>query len=134
MINRSDPPRIVPKVWGTEEWILNGEKYACKRLTVQPGFHCSMHRHLVKDETFVCEGGFGWILVDCDPIEVSQGVIVEIPPGTWHQFWCPENEDDPLVLLEVSTRHDDADVERRSESGSLTKPMRCPAPGEAPTG
>ena len=66
--------RIVPKVWGQEEWLVNQaleaepsdgkltgtsvpHGYCLKRLAIRPRAQCSMHRHLVKDETFLVEHG-----------------------------------------------------------------------------
>lgn len=114
----------VKKDWGTEKWLVNGERFCCKRLIVKPGYRCSMHRHLKKEEVFIVESGWGNVLVDEDPYELDPGVIVEIPVGAWHMFWNPGTE--PLVMLEISTHHDDADVERHSKSGPLKTALRVP--------
>ena len=134
MSNRTEKSKVVIKAWGREEILINGDLYCCKRLIVNPGYQCSVHRHLSKDETFVIESGYGWCIVNDRAVELLVGSIVEIPPRTWHSFWCPAGEEFPLVMLEVSTHHDDADVERRSKSGPLIEPLRCPAPEEAPSG
>lgn len=126
MSNQTEPPKIVEKVWGREVWLVNGEQYCAKRLTVNPGWRCSMHRHPRKDETFIVESGYGWALVEDDPIELLPGTIVEVPPNTWHMFWCPAGHPTPLVFLEVSTHHDDQDVVRHSESAPLKTPLRVP--------
>ena len=43
--------KIVKKVWGHEEWIINRD-YCGKKLILKKGFRCSIHHHKVKDETF----------------------------------------------------------------------------------
>lgn len=131
MSNRIEAPCVVEKVWGHEDWLVNEPLYCLKRLFVTPGFRCSMHKHPVKAETFVIEHGAGWAFVGDEPIPLTPGVIVKIPPDTWHCFWCPTGAPRPLVMLEVSTHHDDADVERHSESGPLVEPLRCAVPGAA---
>jgi len=130
MSNRTEPPRTVEKVWGTERWLVNGELYCCKRLHVNRGYQCSFHRHLVKDETFIVEWGHGQAVVGGKLIDLEPGAIVEIPPGTWHKFWCP-SDSLGLMMLEVSTHHDDADVERSSESGPIPEILECDALKEA---
>jgi mannose-6-phosphate isomerase-like protein (cupin superfamily) len=49
--------KVVEKLWGREEWIVNNELYCAKRLIVDPGFSCSLHSHNIKDETFVIQDG-----------------------------------------------------------------------------
>jgi mannose-6-phosphate isomerase-like protein (cupin superfamily) len=114
----------VSKVFGAEDWYVNNELYCLKRLYITPGFRCSWHRHLVKDETFLVESGQGfiaWETVDDLGKPVSNqafaypGITVRIPPGTWHYF----GSESGMVLLEVSTHHEDDDVERRDSSGRL---------------
>lgn len=118
--------RIVPKAWGVEHWLVNTDLYCLKRLMVNPGWRCSMHRHPIKSETFIVESGLGWALVEDDPIELCPGAIVEVPPNAWHMFWCPTGWAAPLVILEVSTHHDDGDVVRHSESAPLKTPLYAP--------
>ena len=42
----------VDKVWGSEEWIVNNDKYCGKILNLKKGFRGSVHHHKNKNETF----------------------------------------------------------------------------------
>lgn len=114
----------VPKAWGCEKILINGNHYCAKRLIVTPGWRCSLHRHLVKEECFCVEQGTGTIWGPLGPVRVAPGAVVEIPAGTWHCFWNDGDVD--LVLLEISTHHDDADVERLTQSGPLHHALFMP--------
>jgi mannose-6-phosphate isomerase-like protein (cupin superfamily) len=105
----------VQKTWGTEQYVTNTELYCCKLLTVEKMKVCSRHRHLKKTETFYVFTGSGYIEIGDQLIKVKPKDVVHIPTGVWHRFWT----EDCMVLLEVSTHHDDADVERQTESGSV---------------
>jgi mannose-6-phosphate isomerase-like protein (cupin superfamily) len=126
---------IVSKVWGHEEWIVNqalGEPessprlerdslpsgYCLKRLVIQPRAQCSMHRHQVKDETFVVEAGVVHFELAGETSALLAGDQMRVPAGTWHRF---TNRDHHRIacILEVSTFHDDADSFRREESRLL---------------
>jgi mannose-6-phosphate isomerase-like protein (cupin superfamily) len=100
------------KAWGYEEWLCNNTLYCAKKLIVQSGWQCSRHYHPRKDETFICESGYGWVCVEGELVELLPGTSVRILPGTWHFFLCPHSEKQPLVILEVSTYHSDEDVVR----------------------
>lgn len=122
MSDSLDIGRVVEKKWGKEIWIVNGPLYCGKKLIVNPGWRCSKHRHLHKDETFYVESGYGWIMLDDEPVRMLPGTVLRIPPGTWHCFWnaCKV----PFILMEISTHHDDADVERANESAPLKEPLK----------
>jgi mannose-6-phosphate isomerase-like protein (cupin superfamily) len=107
-----DNEDIVKKVWGEEQILVNGPLYCAKYLFVNPGFLCSTHRHGVKDETFICIAGSGFISINGEVRAFSEGDRQPVSPGTWHYFGSV----DGMTLLEVSTTHSDSDVERRSES------------------
>ena len=110
---------ITVKTWGHEELWVNGPLYCSKRLHVKRGFVCSLHRHRVKHECFVVKQGTGWAIVDQKPYQLTEGAVLEVPAGAWHQFWCPANSLIPLILLEISTHHSEEDVERLTLSGPL---------------
>lgn len=114
----------IHKAWGYELVLSSTNLYTLKKLVVNPGWRCSLHRHKIKDETFVCESGYGWVCIENDPIEMRRGLSVRVMPQDWHYFWCPNSEIYPMVLLEVSTRHSDDDVERQNES-SLLRSLMC---------
>lgn len=104
------------KVWGYEIQLINCPLYCAKILVVTPGYTCSLHRHAIKTETFfVLEGRLGVQVGYTNEHEVKTvGDCIHLPPGTFHRFWCANNNH--AVFLEVSTTHDDSDVERLEES------------------
>lgn len=104
--------KIVPKLWGEEQYITNTSRYCAKFLHVQPHYVCSEHMHRVKDETFHVIAGEGVILVGGRVLSVTAGDTVHVPVRTYHCFATATG----MTLLEISTHHSDEDVERLSES------------------
>jgi mannose-6-phosphate isomerase-like protein (cupin superfamily) len=121
----------VRKSWGRELWIVNHpgpNGYCAKKLLVAAGHICSMHRHLVKNESFIVVAGSGYIEIEGQPpMYVEPGSVVDIEAGTWHRFWTKTG----MQILEVSSFHDDKDVERKSASGELRKADRLIFDAEA---
>lgn len=120
----------VPKVWGREIWLCNTPLYCAKLLVLAPGWQCSLHRHLIKDETFFMLEGDG-VYVTCGASGAKVNALLpgdsfHVPPGLWHRFWSPEGL---AVLLEVSTQHSDDDVERLEPSGPARHGALAPVPG-----
>lgn len=106
--------KSVKKLWGREIWIVNNELYCAKYLYLHPRFACSLHRHAVKDETFTVLSGNCTLEFADLRREMVAYHSQRIAPGTWHRF---SNPGDALcVILEVSTHHEDADVERKEPS------------------
>lgn len=126
--------RTCEKVWGREVWLVNHPRFCAKQLYLTPGFACSLHRHADKDECFVVSEGTGWLELGPDLYRLLPGHAFVVPRMTWHRFWA----DVPgrgVVILEISSHHDDLDVERlhpsgRIGSGCLIK--ASPPPSEAP--
>ena len=107
----------IDKYWGEEIILINFPRYCAKLLVIDPGMMCSNHHHLVKDETFFVLEGQPLIQLEGGLWEQkAPGDCVHIPVGTWHRFGAVES---PALMLEVSSHHDDADVERRDPSGPL---------------
>ena len=119
--------RYVPKAWGHEEILVATPLYTLKRLTVLPGFRCSLHYHAEKDETFLVESG----RLQLETVAVtsagdfrgershriySAGQQVTLPPYTAHRFQCATDE--PCVFLEVSTADRETDSYRLELSGA----------------
>ena len=103
----------MPKVWGDEVWLVNNEKYCGKLLFLDAGASSSLHLHRVKQETFYCM--LGQIGLHIEGRNYMLGPFSRpktIMPGEKHQF----NSVIESVILEISTHHDDGDVERFSES------------------
>lgn len=107
----------VAKEWGGELWLVNNELYCAKFLFLKPGFQCSLHRHTVKDETFLVREGVVGLEYGTQVVYLGPGDQQRIAPRTWHRF---KNAGKQLaIILEVSTHHDDSDVERQTASGKL---------------
>ena len=112
------------KVWGKEILLTNPQntfspnQYCSKLMVVESGWQCSLHRHLVKDETFFILDGVVIIETSLDGEKLSWDVFtagdsIHIRPKVWHRFKATNN---PVLMLEVSTPHSDGDVERMEES------------------
>ena len=104
----------VEKLWGSEFWIVNNEKYCSKILHFEKGKRLSMHFHKMKDESWYLLKGklmFYWIDTTVGKV-VSQtfdkGQAVRIPPGLPHQLLALEDSD----VIETSTQHFDSDSYR----------------------
>ncbi len=105
----------VEKTWGSEDWLVNCDKYCAKILTINQ--HCggSYHHHESKDETFLCLSGVAQFLLEDNEGHISiyglaSGDSVQIFPQ-WPHLLIGISEE-PCILLEVSTHHDDEDVVR----------------------
>ena len=104
----------VPKAWGEEMIIHNGEDYCGKILRFNDGGRFSMHFHMKKSETwYVRSGEFQLNMID--PTNASEtshllehGDVVEIPPGQPHQLIALAAGE----IFEVSTQHFDYDSYR----------------------
>ena len=107
--------KIVLKVWGHEEWIVNNEKYCGKKLVFKKGYRCSMHYHKIKDETFYVISGK--ILMELDGVKriMTPGDSQRILPGQKHRVTAYENSS----LFEISTFHMDEDSYREEVSGKI---------------
>lgn len=111
--------KTVDKVWGTEVWLVNNERYCAKLLNIKPGYQCSLHYHPVKKETFiVLDGGVNLeIGLSNDTTFLVAGESYTLEPNTPHRF--SSYTDSPAVILEISSTHSDDDVVRLEESRAL---------------
>ena len=118
----------VEKNWGSETWIVNKQEYCGKLLKFTEGKKCSVHYHLLKDETFYLHSGkvemhwmdpLGSIHDDQDQIlkefdKLKQVVVLEagdsfyVPKHRIHQVFALEDSD----VFEFSTEHFDEDSYR----------------------
>lgn len=105
---------VVPKVWGTEKWIVNDPKhqYCHKKLEIDKGGVCSLHRHDIKLETFTLESGKVQLILGEEIVEMLPGDSRTVIPGTYHSFAGYHFS----VITEVSTFHSDDDSYRLWES------------------
>lgn len=110
------PIKIVPKDWGSEEWIVNNDLYCGKILRIKSGHYSSWHYHKVKTETFQVISGFLKVLysMDDDIVEarstvLSEGECMDIPIGMRHRLIAYGKD---VTFLEISTHHEDSDSYR----------------------
>ena len=105
------------KVWGTEYWLENREHYCFKVLVINPGMQCSLHFHKIKKETFFVFSGFVRLEMKTpDSVRIlAPGQSQFITPGRAHRF----SSEAGAVIFEVSTTHQDSDVERIEESRKI---------------
>jgi mannose-6-phosphate isomerase-like protein (cupin superfamily) len=106
--------KIVNKVWGSEEWIVNRD-YCGKILNLKKGFRCSIHYHKKKDETFYILEGKVLLELEGKKEIVKQGDIRLIKPNQKHRFTGLEDS----KIIEFSTHHNDADSYRDEPSGEV---------------
>jgi len=115
MSRARQPVRIVPKGWGREVWIANGELYCGKILEIKKGKKCSLHYHKLKTESFFLRAGRLKIRIKTSPqaetieeFEMRAGECMDITPGLVHQMEAIEDAE----LYEFSTQHFDSDSHR----------------------
>ena len=114
----------VPKIWGEEIWLTNIALYCAKFLALKDGYQCSVHRHLRKTETFFVLEGVVNLEVQTGPdqqvlktIRLQAGESYHLAVGVFHRFSTAEPGG--ALILEVSTKHDDLDVERQEDSRAI---------------
>jgi mannose-6-phosphate isomerase-like protein (cupin superfamily) len=110
-----EPVRIVPKGWGREVWVANGDLYCGKILEINKGKRLSLHYHKLKTESFYLRAGRLLIRIkespEAETIEefiLEAGQCMDIPIGVVHQMEALEDAE----LYEFSTQHFDTDSHR----------------------
>lgn len=114
---------ITEKVWGREIQLCNESNYCSKLLVLKPRYQSSLHRHTLKHEEFFLLDGYvivEWVDDDGQPQskELNIGDSFKVRARTWHRFKSDTRWGES-VLLEISSHHDDSDVERMEESGPI---------------
>lgn len=105
--------QLVKKVWGYEVWLVNRPEYCGKFLLVNRDAESSYHCHRQKTETFYCMEGQAILTVENEEYDLNPSARSKtIFPGEFHKFRALGK----TALLEVSTHHDDNDVERKEDS------------------
>jgi mannose-6-phosphate isomerase-like protein (cupin superfamily) len=112
------PVHIEPKGWGREIWIANNSLYCGKILEIRRGRRCSLHYHVLKNESFFLRTGrlrvrVKWTVHGAraqavEEFEMSAGQCLDVPAGLIHQMEALEDAE----LLEFSTQHFDSDSHR----------------------
>jgi quercetin dioxygenase-like cupin family protein len=104
------------KLWGSEEWLANTDKYCGKILVLEEGFRCSYHFHKNKDETFYVLDGLVYLNLDGKDNILKPGDSRRVMPGQKHYFTSLEGRS---RIIEISTHHEDSDSYREYESGTV---------------
>ena len=116
--------RIV-KPWGWSQEVYRDELTRVVRIHVEPGGHCSWHKHERQNNTFHVLRGDLRIHYEGGSMEIGdsdEARIMTVESGTQHQF---ENETtSPVEALEIydsadGTPPDENDIIRFSEGGIL---------------
>lgn len=108
--------KFVPKRWGYELWIVNNEKYCGKILFIKAGQKCSVHKHLLKDETlYISHGICDFIYINQEAfsiITIKEGEAFHVTPGLLHQMRAVTD----VTIFEFSTQHFDEDSYRLEDT------------------
>lgn len=101
------------KVWGSEFWLVNNDKYCAKYLVINSNAQGSLHYHPNKQETFIGVEGHAKLIIE--------GKTFIIFPGNHPKTILPYEKHQLIgltdaVVLEVSTPHKETDVVRITES------------------
>lgn len=115
----------VKKVWGKEEWIVNCPLYCGKLLYLDKGAVSSLHYHPKKRETFFALSGQTALTIEGKDYMLNPASRPKtIYPKQKHQF---SGLSEGIVILEISTHHEEGDVVRLTESQpalKLTSPVK----------
>lgn len=87
------------KPWGYEFLFAHTDKYAGKILFVRAGERLSLQYHEKKDETLYIYSGEVLVIIDKNPIILTLGQIIHIPPLTKHRIHALKD----TTIFEVST-------------------------------
>lgn len=91
----------IDKTWGKEYLLKLTDKYAFKRLEINPKCAISKQFHKIKEETWHIIEGYGIALIGQDAQWVKPGMTIHIPPKTIHKIKATDNN--KIILIEVST-------------------------------
>ena len=108
-------PEIIEKVWGKEEIFTDGtEPYCGKKLHLNEGYRCSIHKH-PKEESFYIEKGEIYFELENNVGEIEKNIlfptdIVHLLPNKYHRFSGLKDS----IIIEISTP--DTESERKTQS------------------
>ena len=108
--------KTIEKAWGSEDCIINNNKYCGKRLLLNRGYQCSVHYHKIKEETFYVNQGIVLIQVNGEMHLMEPGQSLEIKPGDQHRFIGITDAE----IMEFSTHHEESDSYRIEPSGKVS--------------
>lgn len=118
--------QVTPKVWGSETLIAN-RAFCGKRMRLAKGYRCSLHYHVVKDESFLVLRGAVLVEIGAprfacidarQPDRVRTFVLgpgdsIDVPAMTLHRFTGISDAE----FVEFSTHDDPSDSYLVTESG-----------------
>lgn len=84
------------KIWGSTELVLLTPLIEVHRLIINPGAHCSWHKHERKSNMFLVLSGALTIEVRkndyalTDKTVLEAGEVTTVPPGEFHRFVTDE--------------------------------------------
>jgi len=112
------------KKWGKEVLLVNNDLYCAKYLYINKGYQTSIHYHEVKDEALFVMNGL--VNLQLYPImenikyyftkKLGKKQYYRIKINEVHRFCAIESD---VVLLEVSTHHEDKDSKRLEIGGKI---------------
>ena len=116
-------PKVLVRLWGTETFIAETDKYLGKLLHMNAGSKGGLQWHFEKDETFYLFAGTAWVRSDdgtgkLETIRMEAGESYHIPAGAAHQVEAISD----CVFFEASTPHYDDRVRCEKEYGLVEEP------------
>ncbi|MEK6858822.1 MAG: hypothetical protein AABX53_02840 [Nanoarchaeota archaeon] len=113
-----NPPKIVDKPWGREEWLHFDGDYCYKRIILNAGNQTSFQYHKEKKETNYVLSGHAEVWLENDAGEIEKrvcgpGTFITVLPPKKHRV-CALTD---LVMLECSTPHVDDVVRIQDDTG-----------------
>ncbi len=106
--------------WGFHETLIQGDRFAVKRIVVEPGGHLSLQKHFNRAEHWVVVHGTAMVVRDDEQMLVRENESIYLPLGSWHRLENPGRI--PLTLIEVQSGSylGEDDVERVAEDSQET--------------
>jgi mannose-6-phosphate isomerase-like protein (cupin superfamily) len=117
----------IEKVWGVTEPLIVTPLFEMHRLTIKPGFRCSLHVHHFKHNAFYVIAGKLFLDIMSNDLggtitveELGVGGFTAIAPGIHHQFRTDENGPLFTCALEMYfTEPLSEDIIRRNVGGPV---------------
>ena len=102
----------VYRPWGFHESLIQGDRFAVKRIVMLPGQHLSLQRHYNRAEHWVVVHGTAMVVRDEERQLVRENESIYLPLGCLHRLENPGRI--PLTLIEVQSGSylGDDDIER----------------------
>ena len=103
---------IVKKPWGSYEIMHDGEKYAVKKIIVNPGGQLSLQSHQHRSEHWIIAKGDALVTIDDKISNFQENEVVFIPAKSKHRL--ANNSSKILVVIEMwyGDILDENDIER----------------------